>query len=261
MLVFLRLTHRRNRKWVQRPNPPSTCRRFRLVAYQRPFNTLPRECAHPERRCAKFLFRKLQRSGMAIADETWLDGALFVQDDWHQAECDHQFGSVMKLKTIRRSHDFAPRVGLAWESARTGRISLRKSFFARLRIFYDRFGADLVVQHNFRMLIQHNTLFRSDIFRSCTGCAPSQFPSSGTSSADGYQTNPICALLTHADRSDDRAPAHESRQSLCHVSDSRGNHQFSPTSSMPINPPGATLLRRPAILYNFNPKASSSRIS
>ena len=88
-------------------------------------------------------------SGSALADVTYFDAGLYVQDDWRiKPNITLSYGLRYESQNNLGDHaDFAPRVGLAWGIGSHGKnappkIVLRTGF----GIFYDRFGYDLVLQ-------------------------------------------------------------------------------------------------------------------
>ncbi len=112
------------------PNPPSTCPQISgLVAYQRTLQSIAAGNAPTQSGGgASFYALNFNTTGSAVAEETWADGAVFLQDDWRI----------------------------------TGRISLRKSFFASVTGFSTTVLARTSwCSNNFRMASSsNNTLFR-----------------------------------------------------------------------------------------------------
>src|SRR5256886_998170 len=66
------------------PNPPSTCPQISgLVAYQRTLQSIAAGNAPAQNGGgASFYALNFNTIGSAMADETWADGAVFLQDDW-----------------------------------------------------------------------------------------------------------------------------------------------------------------------------------
>jgi len=60
-MLYSFVTHRRNRKWVNVPNPPDTARRFRACRLSTDPSIHAAGMRPPRAAVRKFLFRKLQR--------------------------------------------------------------------------------------------------------------------------------------------------------------------------------------------------------
>lgn len=134
-------------------------------------------------------------SGTAIANETWVDGALFIQDDW-RIKTNVTLSSGLRYETqnnLGDHADFAPRLGLAWGIDANGKNKSPKTVL-RLGygIFYDRFTSDLVLQQQLQNgIIQQQFLVQSPTFFNPTQTVlPAQFSTTGTSPQTVYQPNP-----------------------------------------------------------------------
>src|SRR6266481_2892143 len=243
------------------PNPPSTCPQISgLVAYQRTLQSIAAGNAPTQSGGgASFYALNFNTIGSAAADETWADGAVFLQDDW-RIKPNVTISSGLRYETqnnLGDHADFAPRVGLAWGIGANGK---NKSPKAVLRfgygIFYDRFGSDLVLQQQLQNgVIQQQYLVQSPtFFDPAQAVLPSQFPSSGTSPQTVYQINPNLRTpyTMQTGVTIERQLAKSANLSVTYLN-SRGNHQFFTNfiNANPI-PPGATVAPAPSqILYQF----------
>ena len=118
--------------------------------------------------------------GKAIADVTWFDGAVFLQDDWRvRPTVTLSTGLRFETQSDLADHaDFAPRVGIAWGLDGNGKNKSPKTVLrAGYGIFYDRFTADLVLQQELQngMIQQQYQVQNPPFFNPNTVVPPSQF--------------------------------------------------------------------------------------
>jgi hypothetical protein len=87
-------------------------------------------------------------TGSALADVTYFDAGLHIQDDWRiKPNITLSYGLRYESQNNIGDHaDFAPRLGLAWGLDGSGKKSPKTVLRAGFGIFYDRFGYDLVLQ-------------------------------------------------------------------------------------------------------------------
>ena len=87
-------------------------------------------------------------TGSALADVTYFDAGLHIQDDW-RIKPNITLSSGLRYESqnnIGDHADFAPRLGLAWGVDGSGKKSPKTVLRLGFGIFYDRFGYDLVLQ-------------------------------------------------------------------------------------------------------------------
>jgi len=242
-------------------NPPSTCPQISgLVAYQRTLQSIAAGNTPAQNGGgARFYALNFNTIGSAVADETWADGAVFLQDDW-RIRPNVTISSGLRYETqnnLGDHADFAPRVGLAWGIDANGRNKSPKTVL-RLGygIFYDRFGSDLVLQQQLQNgVIQQQYLVQNpSFFDPARAVPPAQFLSSSTSPQTVYQINPNLrtpyTMQTGATL--ERQLTKSANLSVTYLN-ARGNHQFF-TNFISANtiPPGATVAPPPSeILYEF----------
>jgi hypothetical protein len=134
-------------------------------------------------------------TGRAAADVTYLDGALFVQDDWRlRTNVTVSAGLRYETQNNLGDHaDFAPRLGVAWGIGAKGKNASPKMVLrAGFGIFYDRFTEDLVLTQQLQNgIIQQQYLVQNPAFFNPNQVVPPpQFTASSISPQTIYQPNP-----------------------------------------------------------------------
>ncbi len=86
--------------------------------------------------------------GIPTVRNTWVDGALYVQDDYRlRPNMSLSYGLRYETQNIIGDHaDFAPRLGFAWGMDGKGKKAPKTVLRAGFGIFYDRFGQNLALQ-------------------------------------------------------------------------------------------------------------------
>jgi hypothetical protein len=134
-------------------------------------------------------------SGRADADVTYVDGSLFVQDDW-RLRSNVTVSSGLRYETqnnLGDHADFAPRMGLAWGIGAKGKNAAPKMVLrAGFGIFYDRFTEDLILAQELQNgVIQQQFLVQNpSFFNPNTVVPPSAFQASSLAPQSVYQPNP-----------------------------------------------------------------------
>ena len=98
---------------------------------------------------ASYYAQNLSAPGFAAANESWFDGALFIQDDWRiRTNVTLSAGLRFETQNDLGDHaDFAPRVGFAWALDGNAKNKSPKTVVrGGFGMFYDRFTSDLVLQ-------------------------------------------------------------------------------------------------------------------
>ena len=134
-------------------------------------------------------------TGRASAAITYLDGALFMQDDWRlRPNITFSYGLRYETQNNLGDHaDFAPRLGFAWGIGAKGKNASPKMVLrAGYGIFYDRFTEDLALTQALRNgLIQQQFLVQNPAFFNPNQVVPpSAFQSSTLAPQTIYQPNP-----------------------------------------------------------------------
>jgi hypothetical protein len=196
-------------------------------------------------------------SGKAIADDTWVDGALFIQDDFRlKPNLTLSTGLRYETQNNLGDHaDFAPRVGLAWGIGGNGKNKSPKTVL-RLGygIFYDRFASDLVLQQELQNgITQQQFLVQNPTFFSATQTVPSsQFPAANAAPHTIYQIDPNLRTpyTMQAGVTVERQLSKYANLSVTYLN-SRGDHQFYTDfiNAVPIPPGGKLTLSQ--IDYQF----------
>ncbi len=133
-------------------------------------------------------------TGRANADVSYVDGALFVQDDWRlRPNITLSYGLRYETQNNLADHaDFAPRVGLAWGIGAKGKNASPKMVLrAGYGIFYDRFTEDLALTQQLQNgVIQQQFLVQTPpFFNPNQAVQPSAFQSSSLAPHTVYQLN------------------------------------------------------------------------
>ena len=154
------------------PTPTNNCQSTGLRAYQITLMNLSSgQPATANGGGASYFALNSNATGMAAADVTWFDGALFLQDDWRiQPNVTLSTGLRYETQNNLGDHaDFAPRVGIAWALDGSGKKSPKTVLRAGYGIFYDRFTSDLVLQQELQngsiqqqFQVQNPSFFYSD---------------------------------------------------------------------------------------------------
>jgi hypothetical protein len=133
-------------------------------------------------------------AGRAVADITYVDGALFVQDDWRlRPNITVSAGLRYETQNNLGDHaDFAPRLGVAWGFGAKGKNASPKMVLrAGYGIFYDRFTEDLALSQQLQNgIVQQQFLVQNPTFFNPTQVVPpSAFTPSSVAPQTIYQPN------------------------------------------------------------------------
>ncbi|MGB9463606.1 MAG: carboxypeptidase regulatory-like domain-containing protein [Candidatus Acidiferrum sp.] len=251
------------------PTPPSTCPTITgLAAYQITLQALasgntPQNMATAIANGggASYYSLNYNPAGTAAASVNWLDGALFVQDDYRlRPNVSLSFGLRYETQNNLGDHaDLAPRVGLAWGIDGNGKNkSARTILRLGYGIFYDRFTENLVLRQELQNgVIQQQYLIQNPAFFEPNGAVlPSNplFPPTTASSQTIYQPNPNLRTpyIMQAGVTLERQLSKFANLSVTYLN-SRGDHQFY-TNFINANPvaPGQAVAPVPSqILYQY----------
>lgn len=248
------------------PNPPSTCPTISGInAYQITLKGLSQGLSiqqiQQQGGGASFYSLNYNTLGTAAARVNWLDGALFVQDDYRlRPNISVSLGLRYETQNNLGDHaDFAPRVGIAWGIDGNGKNKSPKTIL-RLGygIFYDRFSENLVLQQELQNgVIQQQFLVQNpSFFDPNTTVAPGNpvFPTTAASTQTIYQVNPNLRTpyIMQAGVTLERQLSKFANLSVTYLN-SRGDHQFY-TNFINANPvPSGQLFAPvpPQILYQY----------
>jgi Carboxypeptidase regulatory-like domain len=193
-------------------------------------------------------------TGRAATDVTYLDGALFVQDDWRlRTNVTVSAGLRYETQNNLGDHaDFAPRLGVAWGIGAKGKSASPKMVLrAGFGIFYDRFTEDLVLTQQLQNgIIQQQFLVQNPAFFNPNQVVPpSQFTASSISPQTIYQPNPNLRTpyTMQTGISLERQLTKSANMAVTYLN-SRGVHAFY-TNFINANEPGA--LPPNEILYQY----------
>ncbi len=226
------------------PNPPSTCPQISgIQAYQITLMDVQNGTSFATNGGgASYYALNTNPAGSAVADETWVDGALFLQDDWRiKQNVTFSYGVRYETQNNLGDHaDFAPRIGLAWGIGGNGK---NKSPNTVLRfgygIFYDRFNSDLVLQQQLQNgTIQQQFLVQNPSFFDPNTTVPSsQFSQSATAPQTIYQVNGNLRspYTMQTGVTVERQLTKSANLSVTYLN-SRGVHQFFTTNRNPVDP-------------------------
>jgi len=250
-------------------NPPSTCPTLSgLQAYQITLQAIasgntPQNMATAIANGGGASYYSLNYNtvGKAAASINWMDGALFVQDDFRfRPNLTLSYGLRYETQNNLGDHaDFAPRFGLAWGIDGNGKNKSPKTIL-RLGygIFYDRFTEDLVLQQNLQNgLIQQQYLIPNPaFFDQNQAVLPTNplFPSSSSSPQTIYKPNPNLRTpyIMQGGVTLERQLSKFANLSVTYLA-SRGDHQFY-TNFINANPiPSGQAVAPPPneILYQY----------
>jgi hypothetical protein len=242
-------------------NPPSTCPQLTgIEAYQIMLTGLSQNLSISQIIAngggASFYSLNFNQQGSANAGVTWVDGALFIQDDW-RIKPNLTLSSGLRYETqnnLGDHADLAPRIGLAWGIDANGKNKSPKTVL-RLGygIFYDRFTADLVLTQE----LQNGVTQQQYLVQNPTFFNPNQAvlpPFSTTSPQTIYQTNPNLRTpyTMQAGVTLERQLTKAANLSVTYLN-SRGNHQYY-TNFINANqvPPGEIVAPPPSeIIYQY----------
>jgi hypothetical protein len=232
------------------PNPPITCPLISgLQAYLITLTNLKNgNPVTANGGGASYYLLNSNASGGASADVTWFDGALFLQDDWRiRPNVTLSTGLRYETQNNLGDHaDFAPRVGIAWGLDGNGKNKSPKTVLrGGYGIFYDRFGADLVLQQELQNgVIQQQYLVQNPAFFDPQNTVPaSQLQQSLSPSPQTiYQLNPNLRTpyTMQAGVSLERQLTKTANLSVTYLN-SRGVHQFYTNFMNPGQQPAAPI--------------------
>src|SRR4029077_18609055 len=134
-------------------------------------------------------------TGRANADVSYVDGALFAEDDWRlRPNITLSYGLRYETQNNLGDHaDFAPRLGVAWGIGAKGKNASPKMVLrAGYGIFYDRFTEDLALTQQLQNgVIQQQFLVQTPPFLNPNQVVPpSAFQSSSLAPQTVYHSNP-----------------------------------------------------------------------
>ncbi len=242
-------------------NPPSTCPQISGIrAYQITLMDVQNGTSFATNGGgASYYALNTNPAGSAVADETWVDGALFLQDDWRiKQNVTFSYGVRYETQNNLGDHaDFAPRIGLAWGIGGDGKNKSPKTVLRTgYGIFYDRFSADLALQQELQNgVIQQQFLVQNPpFFDANQTVSPSQFPQSASSPRTIYQLNSNLRTpyVMQAGATLERQLTKSANLSVTYLH-SRGVHQFftSFTNAVPIVPPATSAQPHSPIIYQY----------
>jgi len=251
------------------PKPPATCPQISgIQAYRITLQALASgntpanmQIAIANGGGASFYSLNFNPIGSARANETWADGALFIQDDW-RIKTNITLSSGLRYETqnnLGDHADFAPRVGLAWGIDANGKNKSPKTVLRLgFGIFYDRFNSDLVLQQQLQNgIIQQQFLVPNPAFFDPNNTVlPTNplFPPGVSSTQTVYKVNPNLRTpyTMQTGLTLERQLTKSANLSVTYLH-SRGDHQFY-TNFINANqiPAGATSAPPPSeIDYQF----------
>jgi len=183
-------------------------------------------------------------AGRAAADITYVDGALFVQDDWRlRPNITVSAGLRYETQNNLGDHaDFAPRLGVAWGIGARGKNASPKMVLrAGYGIFYDRFTEDLALTQQLQNgIVQQQFLVQFPaFFNPSQVIPPSGFQSSSVAPQTIYQPNSNLRTpyTMQTGVSLERQLTKSANMAITYLN-ARGVHAFY-TNFINANPPGA----------------------
>ena len=197
---------------------------------------------------ASFYSLNYNPAGTAATRVNWLDGALFVQDDFKwRPNVTLSYGLRYETQNNLGDHaDFAPRVGLAWGLDGNGKNKSPKTILRLgFGIFYDRFSENLVLQQQLANgFIQQQFLIANPAFfnpNQVTLPGDPGFPTTAASSETVYvkNSNLRTPYTMQAGVTLERQLSKFANLSMTYLT-SRGDHQLF-SNVFPPNTPGAPL--------------------
>jgi Carboxypeptidase regulatory-like domain/TonB dependent receptor len=230
------------------PTPANSCEVTPLQAYQITLQGLAQGLSIPAIQAlgggASYYAVSVNPTGIASAQVNYVDGALFVQDDWRiRSNVTLTAGLRYETQNNLGDHaDFAPRVGLAWGIGAKGNKAPKTVLRAGSGIFYDRFTEDLLLtQQLTNGVIQQEYLVQKPTFFDLNHTVlPSGFESSALSPQTIYQPNGNLRTpyTIQTGVSVERQLSKYANVAVTYLS-SIGDHQFF-TNFINANAPGAT---------------------
>jgi TonB dependent receptor len=203
---------------------------------------------------ASFYTLAVNAAGRAATDVTYVDGALFVQDDWKiKPNITLSGGLRYETQNSLGDHaDFAPRVGLAWGIGGKGKTGSPKMVLrGGFGIFYDRFTSDLILTQQLNNGIEQQTYLVQNpaFFNPNVVVPPSAFTGSNLSPQTVYQPNNNLRTpyTIQTGVSLEKQLTKSANISVTYLN-SRGDHQFY-TNFINANAPGT--LPPGTILYQY----------
>jgi hypothetical protein len=203
---------------------------------------------------ASFYTLAVNPAGRAATDVTYVDGALFVQDDWKiRSNITLSGGLRYETQNNLGDHaDFAPRVGFAWGIGAKGKQGSPKMVVrGGFGIFYDRFTEDLILTQQLNNGITQQTFLVQNpaFFNPNAVVPPSEFSGSSLSPQTIYQpNNNLRTPYTMQTGISVEKQLTKSANIAVTYLNSRGNHQFY-TNFINANGPG--LLPPDSITYQY----------
>jgi len=202
---------------------------------------------------ASFYSLNFNPVGQANASVSYLDGALFAQDDWRiRPNITLSYGLRYETQNNLGDHaDFAPRLGFAWGIGTKGKNAPKTVLRVGSGIFYDRFTEDLVLQQQLQNgVIQQQFLVANPLFfNPAQTTPPSGFQGSASAPETKFVPNPNLRTpsILQSGVSVERQLTKSANLTLTYLN-SRGYHQFY-TNFINANAPGVAPPSE--ILYQF----------
>jgi hypothetical protein len=172
-----------------------------------------------------------------LADVTYFDAGLYVQDDWRlRQNITLSYGIRFETQNNFGDHaDIAPRLGLAWGIGGSGKNPPKTVLRVGAGMFYDRFSYDLFLrQERLNGATEQQFLVTSPQFYLFNTPAPTSLPQSNPTA---YQPNPSlrAPYTIQTGISLERQLTKFANLSVTYLN-SRGVHQFFTTNLNPADP-------------------------